>query len=144
VFRSPIRIRSRKFLGLQDPDPLLFVRIRIWIRLRVLSSTSKKIKCYLSLKTDVNVPTESNKQKNLEKTYYLLASWKSLTKRAGPDAVQIRFWLRIQIRICKSVYGSKDPDPFQNVTDSEHWWPYSLTCSAFLTASLFMFYNWLS
>jgi len=35
---------------------------------------------FLSLRTDVNVPTESNKQNNLEKkTHFLLVSWKSLT-----------------------------------------------------------------
>jgi hypothetical protein len=28
---------------------------------------------------------------------------------------------RIWIRIFKSVYGYKDPDLSQNVTDSEHW-----------------------
>jgi hypothetical protein len=60
----------------------------------------------LSLKTDVNVLTEGNKQSKLEeKKYFLLASWKSLTKRA---------------RSANQVYRSKDPDPYQNVTDSEH------------------------
>jgi hypothetical protein len=55
------------------------------------------------LKTDVNGPTESNKEKKLEKTSYLLVFWKSLTKRAGSESVN-------------QVYGSKDPDPEQNVT----------------------------
>jgi hypothetical protein len=64
----------RKFLDLPDPDLLLFV----WIR--ILPSTSKKVKkcldfyCivtsknYLSLKTDVNIPTSStvNELNNLE------------------------------------------------------------------------------
>ncbi len=41
--------------------------------------------CYLwSLKTDVDVPPERSKQKNLEKqTNFLLASWKPMTKREG-------------------------------------------------------------
>jgi hypothetical protein len=58
------------FLDLQDPDPELYVRIRI----RILPSTSKKIKknldlnCFatfnalLSLKTDVNVPTKTKEK----------------------------------------------------------------------------------
>jgi hypothetical protein len=65
---------------------------------------------FLSLKTDENVPTESNEQKNLEKkTYFLLAFWKSLTKRAGSGSGSVN-----------QVNRSKDPDPYQNVTDPEH------------------------
>ncbi len=66
---------------------------------------------FLSLRTDVNVPTESNKQKKLEKNLFLLASWKSPTKRAGSGS-----------RTVNQVYGSKDPDqdPYQNVTDPEY------------------------
>ncbi len=58
----------------------------------------------LSVKTDENVPTESNKQNKLEKTNFLLASWKSLTKRAGSESAN-------------QVYGSKDPHSYRNVTD---------------------------
>jgi hypothetical protein len=64
---------------------------------------------FLSLRTDVNVPTESNKQNNLEKkTHFLLVSWKSLTKGAGSGAVN-------------HVCGYKDLDPYlyQKVTDSD-------------------------
>ncbi len=46
----------------------------------------------LSLKTDVSVPTESNK--------HLESHWR-----------KIGIWIR------KPVYGSEDPDPYQNVTD---------------------------
>ncbi len=53
---------------------------------------------------DVNVPTKSNKQRNLVKRLFLLASWRSLTKRA---------------RSVSHRYGSEDPDPYQNVTDPE-------------------------
>jgi hypothetical protein len=48
------------------------------------------------MKTDVNVPSKSNKQKNLEKTtryrtYFLLASCQPLTKKAGlASRIQIR------------------------------------------------------
>jgi hypothetical protein len=73
------------FLGLPDPDPSLFVRIRIWI----LPSTSKKSKInfyffilfydffdFLLLKTDVNVPSKSYQQIF---NYFLLASCQPLT-----------------------------------------------------------------
>jgi hypothetical protein len=67
-----IRIRRiRKFLGLLDAGPSLFVWIRIWfqIRIKILSPTSKKklrktfiftilrhLFDFLSLRTAVNVP----------------------------------------------------------------------------------------
>jgi hypothetical protein len=57
-----------------------------------------------SLKTDVNVPTVSNKQKNL-----LFVGILKVTDEQG----------RIQIR--NQLYGSKDPEPSQNVTDPKHW-----------------------
>jgi hypothetical protein len=63
--------RIRKFLDLPDPDPSVFVRIRIWIRSRILPSSSKNSKntldfyCFvaslydfLSVKNDVNVPSK--------------------------------------------------------------------------------------
>jgi hypothetical protein len=54
---------------------------------------------FLSLKTDVNVPTESNKQNKLQRnTYFLL---KSLTKRAGPGYGSVN-----------QVYGSWNLDPY--------------------------------
>jgi hypothetical protein len=60
----------RKFLGLPDPDPL---EVRIWIRI-LLSSSKNSMKNldsnvlrllydFLPLKNDVNVPSNSNKQK---------------------------------------------------------------------------------
>jgi hypothetical protein len=65
----------------------------------------------LSLKTDVNVPTVSNKQDNLvENTYFLLAysvPYKAIEKRAGSGC--LNKW-----------YRSAGPDPYQNVTDREH------------------------
>jgi hypothetical protein len=40
--KSMICIRIRKFLGLPDPNPLLFVWIRIWIRILPLLSKKRK------------------------------------------------------------------------------------------------------
>jgi hypothetical protein len=54
-------IRIRMFLDLLDPDPSLFVRIQI---IPSPSKNSKKNRDLL--KSDVNVPSKSNKQKNLE------------------------------------------------------------------------------
>jgi hypothetical protein len=60
----------------------------------------------LSLKNDVNVPSKSNKQKNVDIFFYfLLASCQPLTKKAGSGC---------------QCYGSPDPEPYQNVTDPEH------------------------
>ncbi len=50
----------------------------LWIRFWILYD-------FLYLETDVIVPTESNKKKNLNLTFWL-ASWKSLAKRAGSGA----------------------------------------------------------
>jgi hypothetical protein len=63
------------------------------------------------LKTNVNVLTESIKQNKFEKLNFLLASCQSLTKRAGSRSGSVN-----------RVDGSKDPDPYQNVTNSEHCW----------------------
>ncbi len=51
------------------------------------------------------VSTERKKHK-IRKNFFLLPSWKTLTKRAGSGSAQ--------------VYGYKDPDPCPNVTDPEH------------------------
>ncbi len=50
--------------------------------------------------------------KQIKKKTYFFASRKPLTKRAGSGA---------GAGSVNQVYGSKDPDPYQNVTDSEHW-----------------------
>ncbi len=106
-------IRIRKFMGLSDPDPSLSGKIRILplsskkVRKNLISTILCLFWDFLSWKTDANVPSESNKQKNVEKTYFLLASWKSLTKRAGSESGS-------------QWYGSADPDPdpYQDVKDS--------------------------
>ncbi len=63
----------------------------------------------LSLKTDGNVPTVRNKLKTLEKPLFFVGILKATAKKR-------------RIRIRNLVYGSQDPDPYQNVTDPEHCW----------------------
>jgi hypothetical protein len=85
------------FLDLLDPDPSIFVRIRIrnWI-LQSKEKIGKKnldLYCFFydffndfsSLKNDLNVPSKSNKQKI--KKIFFLASLRPLTKRAGSGSV---------------------------------------------------------
>ena len=105
--------RIHMFLGLPDP----FVR-EVWIRI-LLSSCKKVLDSYyfvtffdfLSLENYVNVPSNSNKQKKyLNKNCFLIASLRSMTKKAGSGSGSI----------CQR-HGSLDPDPLQNVMDPEHW-----------------------
>ncbi len=51
-------------------------------------------------------------QKVISKKHFLLASRKPLTKKRR---------VRVRIRTCNAVSGSKDPDPSQNVLDAEHY-----------------------
>jgi hypothetical protein len=87
-----------------DPDPSLFVRMRIWIRIRILpysSKTSKKnldfccfvtsFYVFLSEKTDV-------------KKVFFVATLKATDKKN-----RIRLWNRI-----------RRSDPYQYVTDPQH------------------------
>ncbi len=79
---------------------------------------------FLSLKNDVNVmvPSKRNKCKNWEKNNFLLASWRSLTKRAGSASGAGSGSSSGSV---SHKYGSEDPDPhpdpYQDVTDPEHW-----------------------
>ncbi len=96
-------IRIRKFLGL--PDPSLLVRIRVLplsskkVRKTLISNVFRLLWDFWSLKADVNVPTKSTvlSKTKLENTYFLLAFWKPLTKRAGFGSVS-------------QWYGFGDPD----------------------------------
>ncbi len=67
---------------------------------------------FLSVKTDVNVPSKSNRKKLGKKTYFLSASSQPQTKKAGSGsgAGSVSQW-----------YGPPDPDQYQNVTDPQHW-----------------------
>jgi hypothetical protein len=67
---------------------------------------------FLSLENYVNVPSKSNKQKKcLNKNSFLLASSRSMTKKAGSGS-----------EFVSHRHGSADPDPdpLQNVMDPEH------------------------
>ncbi len=110
-----IRIRRIcKFLGLPDHDPSLFVRI--WI----LTSSSRTVRKnliytilwllhdFLSLKTDVNVPSKSNKKKNFWKenlffVWHFKSHWR---KKQDPNP-------------------DRELDPYQNVTDPQQRHRYS-------------------
>jgi hypothetical protein len=63
--------------------------------------------CYLRRPMLLYLPTE-RKSKHLEKAHLSVGIFKTTAKKS-------------RIRIRKPVHGSKDPDPFQNVTDPEDW-----------------------
>ncbi len=88
----------------------LFVRV-------LLQSRSKNLLdlyCFLtfsdfiSLKNDVNVPSEMNKHKNLEKKF-IVGILKVTDQRAGSVSGS-----------ASQRYGSENLDPYQNVTYLEH------------------------
>ncbi len=97
------------------PDPQHYSRIRIRLyEIRVLPSSSRNRQLEKSsfllfydffvtleswsLKTDVNVPSKSNKKKNRLKIYFLLPSWRFLTKRSwswtgsGTESGSVSLW----------------------------------------------------
>ncbi len=106
VIISTIRIR------------ILFHKQAKKLRKTLISTVLWLLYDFLSLKNDVNVPSKRNKHKNLEKkNYFLLASWRSLMKRAGSGAGSASGSVSQRC-------GSDDPDPhqdpYQNVTELEH------------------------
>jgi hypothetical protein len=64
------------------------------------------------MKNDVNVHSNRNKQKNLEKICFCWHLERSMTKIAGSGSISQR-------------HGSVDPDPtpYQNVIDPQQWEP---------------------
>ncbi len=101
---SRIQIRIHKFLCLSNPDHSIS---------KLKNKKTLIFNCFvtsywLSLKTNVNGSTVSNKQKNL----FFVGFLKQLTKRAGSG---FRVWVR------NRVYRSKDTDLSHNVTNPEHW-----------------------
>ncbi len=95
------------------------IRIRLLIRIRNLLSCKNSKKnldsYYFVILFDFFIfekwckcTLKSNVQKNCVKISFLLASWRSLTKIAGSGSISQR-------------HGSADPDPPQNVLDSQRW-----------------------
>ncbi len=62
------------------------------------------LKTFFSLKTDVTVPAESNKKNKLEKILFFIGILEATDEKNRVN----------------QVYGTKDPDPHQNVSDPEH------------------------
>ncbi len=94
--------------GLQDPDRDPFISKqnyweKLWFQLFCVVTFEDFCKC--------TVPTVSNKQKE-EKKLILVGIEKATDEKSR---------IRIRIQILNSVYGSKDPDLSQTVTDPEHW-----------------------
>jgi hypothetical protein len=101
IFASWIQIRNSIFLKQNNEQNLDFYCFAIFYH-------------FLCWKNDVNVPVPSKriKYKKVEKKNYYMSASCSLTERAGSGSVNQR-------------YGSEDPDshpdPYQYVTDPEHW-----------------------
>ncbi len=105
--------------NLTRPGRVFMFEAVLWIRIR--PSSSKKVRIamifiifcvffydFLSSKTDVNVPSTSNKKKkflNMFFDWHLESHWR---KEHDPDP---------------QVSGTDPqiPHPFQNVTDPQHW-----------------------
>jgi hypothetical protein len=105
------------FLGLLDPeaDPSINKQ-KINKNLDFYCSVT--LNDFLFLKTGVNVPTESNKQ--IKETFFF--GILEVAKRAGSGAGS-----GARFGSVNQVYRSKDPDPYQNVTDPEHClWHWSI------------------
>jgi hypothetical protein len=63
---------------------------------------------FLSLNTDVNVPSKSNKQKKFSFKMFFVGILKVNDEIAGSRSISQR-------------HGSVDPDPHQNDMDPQHW-----------------------
>jgi hypothetical protein len=100
------RIRIRSIVICMDPDPSTNKQK---IEKTLVSTVLRLLNTCKSMKTVVNVPTVSNKQKFF---FRLLASRKPLTKRAGSGAGS------------ESVIQCTGPKTrlSENVTDPEHWY----------------------
>jgi hypothetical protein len=94
---------------------------RIWIRILLQYNQAKIVRkilipivcvtfyVFLSLKNDVTVPSKSNKPKNFC-GFFL---------KVTDENCRIRS--RIRNGTVSQRYGSLDPDPYQYVTDPQHW-----------------------
>jgi hypothetical protein len=96
------------------PDPNDVGPLGSWSRsfhhqAKIVSTVLWLLYDFLSLKNDVNVSLKSNKQKNFQNNYFLMAFMVTDEKS------------RIRIRI-----RSADLDPYNNVTDPQQWLFFSL------------------
>ncbi len=67
---------------------------------------------FLSLKNNVNAPSESDKQTKTWRNFFLLTSWRSMTKIVGSGSASGSVSQR---------YGSADPDTYKYFMDPQHW-----------------------
>ncbi len=127
-----IRIRIHVFLGLQDPDPDPLVRgmdpdpaldpdpdpsiiMPKIVRKTLIPTILWLFLNFYLMKNDVNVASKSHKQKKFSlKIRFLLASWRSMTKKEGSGSGSESISQR---------HGSADPDPDppQNAMDPQNW-----------------------
>ncbi len=103
-------------LGIRVCFWAFWIHIRIWFR--ILPSSSKnsmnKIKNFLSLKPDVNVPSHRNEQPKKPIFGCILKATEEKSR------IRIQSWIRMSVvRICGS------PDPYQIVSDHQHWYSMS-------------------
>ncbi len=81
-----------------DPDTDPSIDKQKKLKKNLVSTNLRLLFDFLSMKTDINVPSRSNKQINFEEPYFLLAPYQPLAKKAG----------------CRP---NPDLDPDQNTTD---------------------------
>ncbi len=70
------------------------------------------------MKTDVSIPLQKVKSKKFARKKIFFVD--TLKVNYEKSRIRIRSWIWIR----NQVYGSKDLDPDQNVTDPEHCIPY--------------------
>ncbi len=80
---------------------------------------------FLSLKSDVKVPSKSNMQNFFFlNSIFLLASWRSMMKVEGSGSASGSRSESGFGSVCQrlgSADTDSDPDPYQNVMDLQHW-----------------------
>ncbi len=136
-FIASLFCKSVNFRVVDDPDPYVFVwasrkRIRhyfVQIRIRILPLTIKKenldfyyfLTCldFLYMKTDVNVHSKLNRQKDFEKKHIFVANLSPRVSNPDPDWIRIQSgrWIRIRIGL---QHQPLNPDPEKMNTDPKH------------------------
>jgi hypothetical protein len=117
VVTSVVDLQDPYVFGPPDLEPSFFVWVRIWM----LPLTFNKHKNKKVRKTSTTVFCDfffdflsDAKQKNVKKTIFLSASCQLVTKKAGSGSAAVAGSL-------SQWYGSPDLDPFQNVSNPQHW-----------------------